>query len=594
MMEVKKRKKRIPYGIVNFADIRRDYCYYVDKTSYIERVEDANKYFFFIRPRRFGKSSLLSMLEHYYDINKKEQFEELFGDLYIGKHPTEERNSYLIIHLNFSMISGNVNNYREALDEHCRIEFEHFCKKYASLLPKESMENLMAAKSAVDKLQVISACCEQAGQQIYLFIDEYDHFTNDILSSDENLTSYEAETHREGYLRQFFSAIKGCTSSSIRRCFITGVSPVTMDDVTSGFNIATNYSSAALFNGMVGFSETEVRELLDYYATTCTFHHTTDELIERIKPWYDNYCFSEVCYATEPTMYNSNMVLYFVDNYIHSGGHFPKQMLDVNIRTDYSKLHMLIRKDKEFANDASVIQRIVEQGYIVGNVADSFRARSITDPNNFISLLYYFGMLTFGGSFEGKQKLVIPNEVVKEQIYRYLLDTYQEVNLTQDDSLRNELSSALAYRGEWKPYFDYIADCLHRFAATRDVQKGEAFVHGFSLAMTSLNAFFRPISETDSGQGYADIFLRPNLDIYADIKHSYIIEYKYVKRSEPKAMVESRRQEAIQQALTYANADQLQSQIGSTQLHRLVIVFHGFERVVCEEVDSRIDALMPL
>jgi hypothetical protein len=190
-----------------------------------------------------------------------------------------------------------------------------------------------------------------------------------------------------------------------------------MDDVTSGFNIGSNYSSANEFNGMVGFTEGEVRAMLDYYATTCSFHHTTDELIAWMRPWYDNYCFAPRLFGKE-MMFNSNMVLYFIDKYIQNVVEMPENMIDVNIRTDYSKLRMLIRRDKEFTNDASVIQTIVEQGYITGKIAESFPARAITQPQNFISLLYYFGMLTFGGIERGIYKLVIPNEVVREQLYK--------------------------------------------------------------------------------------------------------------------------------------------------------------------------------
>jgi hypothetical protein len=582
-MEQKKKRKRIPYGIVNFADIRRDNSYYVDKTSYIEQIEDANKYFFFIRPRRFGKSSLLSMLEHYYDINKKDQFQELFGGLYVGQHPTEERNSYLIIHLNFSMVSGNVNNYRNALDEHCRIEFENFCKRYASLLPEDAMDNLMKAQNALDKLQAINASCEQAGLPIYLFIDEYDHFTNDILSSSDNLNTYEAETHREGYLRQLFSTIKGCASSSIRRCFITGVSPVTMDDVTSGFNIGANYTTNPRFNAMVGFTEEEVRELLTYYESVAPFHHSVDELIDIMRPWYDGYCFSPIRYGQE-SMYNSNMVLYFLSNYIDNEGRLPMQMIDANIRTDYEKLRMLIRKDKEFAHDASTIQKIVEQGYISSLIRDSFPARTLTHPDNFVSLLFYLGMLTYGGSSRGEARYVIPNQVVREQVYSYLLEMYQEVDLKQENDKRSKLETGLAYDGAWRPYFQYIADCLHTYASQRDKQKGEPFVHGFTLAMTSLNRFYRAVSELDTQEGYADLFLRPEAFYSSDVHHTYIIEFKYVKMKEGEGAVALRRQEAIVQANRYAESQTVKSAVGNTTLHKLVIVFYGMEMSVCEEI----------
>ena len=575
-------RKRIPYGMMNFAVIRRDDCYYVDKTRFIPMIEEADKFFFFIRPRRFGKSLTVNMLQHYYDILAKDKFDALFGDLYIGKHPTRDRNSYLVLYLNFSGIVGELHNYRKGLDAHCQTMFDYFCDIYADYLPKGIKEELDKKEGAVEQFEYLFTECNKTNQRIYLFIDEYDHFTNAILSDIESLHRYTDETHGEGYLRAFFNKIKAGTYSSIERCFITGVSPVTMDDLTSGFNIGTNYSLTPEFNEMIGFTEEEVRQMLTYYSTTSPFNHSVDELIEIMKPWYDNYCFAEECYG-ETTMYNSNMVLYFVKNYIQRGK-APRDMVEDNIRIDYEKLRMLIRKDKEFAHDASIIQTLVSKGYVTGELKKGFPAVNITNPDNFVSLLYYFGMLTISGTYKGKTKLTIPNQVVREQIYTYLLSTYNEAELNFSSYEKNELASALAYRGDWKAYFGYIADCLKHYTSQRDKQKGEFFVHGFTLAMTAQNRFYRPISEQDTQAGYVDIFLCPLLDIYSDMKHSYIVELKYAKYKDPENRVEELRQEAIDQANRYADTDTVKRAVGTTQLHKIVVVYKGMDMPICEEV----------
>ena len=575
-------RKRIPYGMMNFAVIRRDDCYYVDKTRFIPMIEEADKFFFFIRPRRFGKSLTVNMLQHYYDILAKDKFEALFSDLYIGKHPTRDRNSYLVLYLNFSGIVGELHNYRKGLDAHCQTMFDYFCDIYADYLPKGIKEELDKKEGAVEQFEYLFTECNKTNQRIYLFIDEYDHFTNAILSDIESLHRYTDETHGEGYLRAFFNKIKAGTYSSIERCFITGVSPVTMDDLTSGFNIGTNYSLTPEFNEMIGFTEEEVRQMLTYYSTTSPFNHSVDELIEIMKPWYDNYCFAEECYG-ETTMYNSNMVLYFVKNYIQRGK-APRDMVEDNIRIDYEKLRMLIRKDKEFAHDASIIQTLVSEGYVTGELKKGFPAINITNPDNFVSLLYYFGMLTISGTYKGKTKLTIPNQVVREQIYTYLLSTYNEAELNFSSYEKNELASGLAYRGDWKAYFGYIADCLKRYTSQRDKQKGEFFVHGFTLAMTAQNRFYRPISEQDTQAGYVDIFLCPLLDIYSDMKHSYIVELKYAKYKDPENRVEELRQEAIDQANRYADTDTVKRAVGTTQLHKIVVVYKGMDMPICEEV----------
>ena len=576
-------RKRIPYGMQNFEDVIKEDCYYVDKTPFIEQIEESNKYFFFIRPRRFGKTLTLSMLENYYDINKKDKFEEIFGKLYIGQNPTPEHNTYLIIHLNFAEVAAGLDDYKDGLDNHCRLVFNFFCDIYAHILPTGTKEGLQQEPDAVSKLRFLCQKCQEVGKKIYLFIDEYDNFTNMILAHEEHLMRYRNQTHGEGYLRQFFNTIKGAAGNTLGRVFVTGVSPVTMDDLTSGFNIGTNYSLSSDFNEMTGFTEEEVREMLDYYGSVLPFNHTTDELIKVMKPWYDNYCFAVKSYG-KTTMYNSVMVLNFISNYIDNEYDIPDSMVETNIRIDYDKMRMLIRHDKEFAHDASIIQQLVTQGFVIGTLNENFPAERINDPDNFLSLLFYFGMVTIDGTYKGETKFIIPNEVVRDQMYTYLLDTYKENDLVYDRYSKGKLESKLAYDGQFKPYFEYIADCLKKYSSQRDKQKGEAFVHGFTLAMTSQNKFYRPISELDNDGGYADIFLSPLCDIYKDMVDSYIIELKYSKSQTTDEQVKKLFEEASAQISRYADSDMVREAVKTTKLHKLVVIYRGAEMVACEEI----------
>ena len=576
-------RKRIPYGMQNFEDVMKRDCYYVDKTPFIEDIEDSNMYFFYIRPRRFGKTLTLSMLENYYDINKKEHFEEIFGKLYIGQNPTPEHNTYLVLHLNFAEIVGGLDDYQEGMDDYCSIRFNLFVDLYAHLLPEDTKEGLKQQKNAVSQLSYLYGQCQKTGQRIYLFIDEYDHFTNQILANQAHEGKYRQQTHGEGYLCKFFDTIKGAAVSTLGRVFVTGVSPVTMDDLTSGFNIGTNYSLYPEFNEMTGFTEEEVREMLGYYASILPFNHTVDELIQVMKPWYDNYCFAEESYG-KTTMYNSVMVLNFVDLYIRNGCNIPKSMIESNIRIDYDKIRMLIRHDKEFAYDASIIQQLVTKGFVTGKLVEHFPAERINDPNNFLSLLFYFGMVTIDGTYKGDIKFTIPNEVVRDQMYTYLLDTYKENDLTYDDYDKNRLENQLAYDGNYKEYFALIADSLKRYSSQRDKQKGEAFVHGFTLAMTSQNRFYRPISELDNEGGYADIFLSPLCDIYKDMKDSYIIELKYCKTSTTDEQVKQLFNDASNQICRYADSNIVREAVKTTKLHKLVVIYRGSDMVTCEEI----------
>ena len=583
--ERKKRiyRKRIPYGMQNFEDVIKEDCYYVDKTPFIEEIEDSNMYFFFIRPRRFGKSLTISMLENYYDINKKDKFDEIFGKLYIGENPTPEHNSYLIIHLNFAIIVGDLNDYKHGMDNYCRTQFNYFVDVYSHLLPEGTKEGLNQQEDAVNQLNYLCTQSKKSGQKIYLFIDEYDHFTNQILAHKEHEQRYRIQTHGEGYLRKFFDTIKGAAGDTLARVFVTGVSPVTMDDLTSGFNIGTNYSLAPEFNEMTGFTEDEVRDMLGYYSSVLPFNHSVDELIKVMKPWYDNYCFAEEEYG-KTTMYNSVMVLNFLDKYIRNNYDIPKNMVESNVRIDYDKVCMLIRHDKEFAHDASIIQQLVTQGFVTGKLVENFPAERINDPDNFLSLLFYFGMVTIDGDYKGVTKFIIPNEVVRDQMYTYLLDTYKENDLTYDSFKKGKLESQLAYDGNYKAYFEFIADSLKRYSSQRDKQKGEAFVHGFTLAMTSQNQFYRPISELDNDGGYADIFLSPLCDIYKDMVDSYIIELKYCKTNTADEQLQVLFKEASAQICRYANSDIVKESVKTTKLHKLVVIYRGAEMVMCEEV----------
>ncbi|MDD6787887.1 MAG: AAA family ATPase, partial [Bacteroidales bacterium] len=554
-----------------------------DKTKFIEKVENANKFFFFIRPRRFGKSLTLSMLRHYYDIHAADKFEPLYGDLYIGQHPTPNHNKYLVLYLNFAVINADLGNYRRAMDEQCNTAFNDFCETYRQYLPEGTKEEMNTKTGCPEQLEYLCRAMRNVGVKTYLFIDEYDHFTNNILTDAARLDEYKGETHGTGYLRTFFDTIKAGTDSSIERVFITGVSPVTLDDLTSGFNIGTNYSLSYGFNEMVGFTEQEVREMLTYYSQQYGFNHSVDELIEVMKPYYDNYCFAKEAYG-KTTMYNSNMVLSFLYKYIDNGYIIPDDMLDENIRVDYSKLRMLIRKDKEFAHDASVIQTLVSQGFVTGELKRGFPAERIADTDNFVSLLYYFGLVTIGGTYMGDIRFVIPNEVVREQVFTYLLDTYRDNDLVFDSDDIRSREKLLAYRGDFKPFFQYIADSIHTFASQRDRQKGEAFVHGYTLALTSQSRYYRPISDLDNQNGYADIFLRPLHEIFTDMGHAYIVELKYLKSQASDAAVQAAIEKAKAQVCRYADTVNVNAHIAHTQLHKVYVVYRGVEMVACEEV----------
>lgn len=574
--------KKIPYGMTDFERIILENYYYVDKTQYIAKVEKVTSFFFFVRPRRFGKSLFLNMLGLYYDINQKDKFEKIFGNLYIGKHPTPDRNKYLVLTLNFSSVAANMDRLEETFNTYCKIVMDGFAERNAHLLGKEAVEKLHELKTGDALLGSLCQSAQNKGQKIYLILDEYDNFANNILVDYGN-ERYRSITHGSGFFRSFLKVVKDYSSSVIERIFLTGVSPVTMDDLTSGFNIADNYSSNSAFNNMIGFNEYEVRSLIDYYKSCIELPHSTDELIDIMKPWYDNYCFS-IDSLDEPPMYNSDMVLYFMNRYLLNK-RIPNNMLDANIRTDYNKLRHLIHVDKTFGENASVVQEIVEKGSTTGIIIDSFPAEDIVKTRNFKSLLYYYGMLTISGMEMGEPILSVPNWAVREQLYGYMADIYKDsADLYLETDKLVDRMKRMAYKGEWENCFTYIADRLNAQSSVRDFIEGEAYVKTFILAYLGLTHYYIARPEYESNKGYADIFLQPRLLQLPDMVYSYCIEVKYAKRDASDTEIEKLLSNAKIQLKQYAASEWIHQDKGTTELKSIALVFQGWKLVRVEEV----------
>ena len=580
--------KALPYGISDFPRIRCEDYYYVDKSRFIEILERQPPYLFLIRPRRFGKSLFLAMLETYYSIDYAGRFEELFGELYIGQHPTKRHNSYMVLRFNFSEVSSKLEFVDRSFCEYCCMVMKNFILKYEYLLGSGIWE--VVNPDETNPEQMLAALKEYVSRtncpRIYLLIDEYDNFTNTILSS-YGQERYREKTHGEGLIRGFFNNIKASTSNAgaaVERLFITGVSPITMDDVTSGFNIGTNISMLPQFNDIIGFSEDEVREMITYYKDENALPAgvTVDELVELMKPWYDNYCFSSR--KLEERMFNSDMTLYFLNSYLQQQLP-PERMVDNNIRTDYSKLRHLIQIDKTFGVNASVIQQIVAEGSITVQIATSFPAEKMTDTENFKSLLFYFGMLSIQGVYRGTPVLGIPNLTVREQLYTYLVEAYSKASIFNVDiSHFSSLVMEMAYDGKWESVFRFFARELERQSAIREFIDGEAHVKGFLLAYLGLTQGYVLFPEHESSKGYADFYMMPDLLHQPDIAYSYIVEVKYAKRDASEEDIASLKKEAAEQLVRYAADEKVLRTKGGTKLELITLVFKGWELIIAEKL----------
>lgn len=569
--------RALPYGISDFRRIRRENYYLVDKSSFITKLEETASFLFLIRPRRFGKSLFLSMLRYYYDIAEKDNFQELFKGLWIADHPTWNQGRFQVMHIDFSQIGGTIDELTENFDGYMRMKFTNFARKYAAYYPKDYLDELNKYSSASDIMNYVHDAAKDQGCPLYLIVDEYDNFTNTVLNEKgENI--YHAMTHASGFYRDVFKKFKG----NYDRILMMGVSPVTLDDLTSGYNIATSITMDSRFNQMLGFSETEVREMIRYYQEAGVLQADEEQLITEMKPWYDGYCFSDEVIYTDPKMFNCDMVTYYLNSFIQSG-RAPKEMIDRNTSMDYAKLNNLIKLDQLDGNRKGVLLEIAEKGSITGKVANSFPAAQLTDPEMFKSLLFYYGMLTFTDDYGIEQELGIPNNNVRKQYYEFLLREYQNLRPVDLSGLIRCYREA-ALNGNWHPMMDYILQAYHDTTSVRSLIEGERNLQGFMNAYLNLNTYYLTAPEVELNHGYCDFFLMPDLIRWPMVKHSYILELKYLSISDTEEKAEKQWAEAVEQIKQYGQGKKVQLLTSGTQLHLIVAQIQGYEKKRVEEI----------
>ena len=571
--------KRIPYGIANFKQVRNEHLYLVDKTIFFEKMENAGHFLFLVRPRRFGKSLFLDMLETYYDINEKDNFQELFKGLYVADHPTPEQGEFQVLHLDFSLVGSDLDNLYENFNTYCVQVMDSFIDTYQRYYSPQIVEKVHSEKSAAGKLNIVRLEAKKAQLKLYLIVDEYDNFTNNVLNV-KGQQAYHELTHGTGFYRDIFKLFK----PMFDRIIMLGVSPITLDDLTSGYNIALNMSLDARFNQMLGFSEKDVREMIRYYKAVGAIgdDKTEDDIINDIKPWYDNYCFADDSFGVEPSMFNCDMVCYYMSMLVDTGKR-PKSMVDPNTMTDYGKLKRLIEIDNMEESRLQIIHEIAEKGFTYGTLVSHFPAERIMDYDNFVSLLYYYGMLTIGGVRGESLKLIIPNNNVRIQYYHYMLDEYQTINALPVADLRNAYDGA-ALDGDWRPLIEFICKAYHDTTAVRQLIEGERNLQGFMNAYLTLTNYYQVAPEMEFAHGYCDFFLLPNYLTYPMVAHSYILELKYLKTDATEAEADKQWTEAVAQIKGYAADRKLQSMLHGTQLHAIVIQIKGYDLVKYDEI----------
>ena len=563
----------------DFLSVRKDDLYYIDKTMYLEKLESQPRTLIFIRPRRFGKSLFISMMQAYYDKAMEGRFDELFGNLWVGTHPTPLRNKYQVLYFDYSRAGGTIDRLEENFNEYSCGCLNQFIERYKEDYPQWLVENVLKTDSARAKLNLINGMAHELGIPLYLIIDEYDNFTNIVLN-EEGEAMYHAITHANGFYRDFFKLFKGM----FERIFLTGVSPVTLDDLTSGFNIGWNVSMAPELDKMLGFSTEDVREMFTYYKEVGMLPAGCDveAMIEEMKPWYDNYCFAEECLKSDVRVFNCDMVMYYLRNYV-SYGQAPEIMLDPNTKTDYNKLRGLIKLDKLDGDRKGVMLEIIEKGEIEATLIPSFSAMEMTEPEIFPSLLFYYGMLTIKGTNGPLTILGIPNNNVRKQYYKYIQEQYNQYAVIRVNKLKMAFIG-MAIDGNWHDTLQYMADCYKNLSSVRDCIEGERNIQGFFLAYLNLNDYYYTAPEVEVAHGYCDFFLLPNLTHY-QAKHCYIIELKYMaKKDYTEEAAEEQWQKAVEQINGYAAAPRVEALRQGTQMHKIIMQFVGWELLKMKEL----------
>ena len=549
-------KKKLPYGLSDFKRVKIEDFYYIDKTKFIEKIEDEASFLFFLRPRRFGKSLTLSMLEYYYDIYYQEEFEEIFKNTFVSNNPTPLKNSFYSLKFDFSAV--DITDYESSFRNNINGAINYFISKY-------EINFHINFGNPIDNLRELFLYCNKNNLPIYIFIDEYDNFVTKLLVSD--MDAYKnIVTSKSAIYKEFFTMLKYGTTGAIKKMFFTGVSPLALYDVTSGSNIGKNISLNRTFNDMVGVTKDELIEMIEFYG----LGDKKERIIERCDEWYDSYRFHE---DVEHSIYNSDMILYYFDSLIRHNQE-PRDLIDVNVRTDYSKLKYLVYTNKKLNGNFETLNNLIlGKKVTTTKIKDNFSAFELSNEDNFKSFMYSLGFMTIEKELF-KIKFKIPNQTIKKLLSEFIHYAYRDFS---DYNMKieklDEKLSELAVSKDLS-VFHYIAEMIKSSTSIRDYIDGENFVKAYMLAYLNLNTFYELKSEVESNKGYIDILLEP---VKEEVPYGVIIELKYIKRSEFD-------QNILEKHINQAKKQLKQYDMGSRYI-KIVLVFKGWEMVCCEEVE---------
>jgi hypothetical protein len=569
-METKKFK-RLPYGIADFKRIICEGYAYVDKTRYIEMLEDeSNPNRFFLRPYKFGKSLFLTTLSYYYDLKEAENFDALFGDLYIGKHPTPEHNSLAVMRFDFSGINTNSEDgFIKSFSGRVENTVTNFLLLYEHVFPnaEDYVDQINKEKPGIMALEKCFTAAEKNNVKLFFIIDEYDHFANDLIAmgNRHGKDLYKTMVSANGLVRDFYELIKMAAKTSIvHRTFITGVSPIMLDDLTSGYNIAKMLTLNPRYNEMMGFTQEEVEWLMMETGVDPSLINVDMET------YYNGYLFHK---NGKNRVYNPTMILYFFSQIIEFGEP-PENIVDQNLKTDYKRLQNLLENE----TNRKTLIRIVQDGVVtVPEVLEKFSMDRLNDVRYFTSLLFYMGLLTIHGKDVIGVSLCIPNYSIRTLYWEYLKELIEETSpdMHIDYQTLQEAMIALAMEGDLQRFIGYVSENAFSKLSDYDLQRfDEKYIQILLLAYLFMSKLYVPMSEYETVPGRVDIYLQRH-PLLPQVRYEWLLELKYCKASASETEIAAKREQGLAQMQTYINSHRME---GRTDLKAAVIVFIGKDK----------------
>lgn len=561
---------KLPYGVSNFDKVAQEDYYFVDRTPYITQLEQLPApYLFFLRPRRFGKSLFISMLQCYYGVEYANAFDALFGRFAIGQTPTPMVNRYLVLKLDFSRINtqtrestfaGFLENVKQGVHQFLRIYQEYYTET-----DKEHILSATEPSIVISRLfeyTKIHQTNQQLPYKIYLLIDEYDHFANELVAF--RLEEFKSSVSRNGYVRKFYESIKTATGDGIvDRIFITGVSPLTLDSLTSGFNIGTHLTLDIDFHNIMGFTEQEVAAILTGVGVA---ENALATVLGDMRQWYNGYLFNGKAAAR---LYNPDMVLYFASRYARHQS-YPEELLDINIASDYGKLQDLFRIDGQEVQNLAVLNELITHHQVAAQITRQFSFEKEFTRDDLISLLFYLGIVTIKAPQLSRLIFEPPNFVITQLYFTYFQQIIlRQASLRADDLLIYDRVLALAQENNITPLIEAVEAILLQLSNRDAVGFDEKYVKALFAALLYPTKIYTIHSEYETNRRYIDLLLtrRPPIEP----NYQFAFELKYLKQAEAD-QVETKKAEALAQMQAYLQHDQLRT---LSDLRAWIVVFVG-------------------